>query len=136
MVFKSLLNFLPATRSRTLVKLYGLLEFVRHLLNGVCCLWKSNRMNFDFSAVYLIYDPKGNEVIYIGETNSLYSRITEHVKGLGRYSLVLKIKRRPEMSQKIEDYKIKYITVEDFRERKFSENLLLGIYKPKLNYTR
>ena len=95
-----------------------------------------HRMNFDFSAVYLIYDPKGNEVIYIGETNSLYSRITEHVKGLGRYSLVLKIKRRPEMSQKIEDYKIKYITVEDFRERKFSENLLLGIYKPMLNYTR
>ena len=96
----------------------------------------THRIGFDFSAVYLIYDPHGRDVIYIGETNSLYNRITEHVKGIGRYSLILKIRRRPELPQKISEYKIKYIVVDDFRERKFSENLLLGIYKPMLNYTR
>ena len=96
----------------------------------------ASRMNFDFSAVYLIYEPRNHEVIYIGETNSLYNRISEHIHGKGRYSLILKIRTRPEMPQNIREYSIKYISVDGFRERKFSENVLLGVYEPMLNYTR
>ena len=96
----------------------------------------ASRVTFDFSAVYLIYEPRKHDVIYIGETNSLYNRITEHIKGIGRYSLLLKIRRRHEMPQNLKEYSIKYIVVDDFRERKFNENVLLGVYEPMLNYTR
>ena len=96
----------------------------------------SHRVGFDLSAVYLIYHPKTHEVIYIGETNSLYNRVNEHIKGIGRSSLRLKVRKRPELPQLILEYGIKYIAVDDYRERKFSEDILLGIYRPMLNYTR
>lgn len=102
-----------------------------HTLNHVA---KNER--FDFPAVYLIYSPNRCDLFYIGATNSLKSRIEEHVFGIGIGNLCSKIKRRSEMPQDVSDYKLKYIRIDDYRERQFSECLLLGTYAPMLNFTR
>ena len=99
-----------------------------HLLSYV-----ASRPTFDFPAVYLIYNPSKN-VVYIGQTKTLYERANEHLKGNDRYAVSRKIKRFPKMSQKIEKYYIKYIRIDDYRERCFSECILLGVHQPILNY--
>ncbi len=91
---------------------------------------------FDFPAVYLIYSTNGNNLFYIGNTNSLKGRIEEHMIGIGTGCFCSKIKRRSELSQNIHNYKLKYIRIDDYRERHFSECLLLGVYEPPLNFTR
>ncbi|MBI1664056.1 MAG: GIY-YIG nuclease family protein [Nitrosopumilus sp.] len=95
-----------------------------------------NNNNFDFAGVYLIYDPKMN-LQYIGHTNSIKKRCEEHMLNIGTGNLCSKIKRRPTASQKIESYRVKYITIEDnYRERCFTECQLLAVYRPPLNFIR
>lgn len=96
----------------------------------------ASNVRFDFPAVYLIYSSGGGHLFYIGNTNSLKSRTEEHMLGIGRGNFCNKIKRRPELSQNIGSYKIKYIRIDDYRERHFSECELLGVYRPPLNFTR
>ena len=91
--------------------------------------------NFDFAAVYLIYDPT-ERLQYIGHTGSLHKRMQEHVYGIGAGNLCSKIKRRRTISQEVREYKVKYIKFDDYRERCFSECELLGAYRPPLNFTR
>ena len=76
------------------------------------------------------------KLLYIGQTNSLQSRMQEHLIGISRGNFCNKIKRRPNMSQKIEEYKVKYIKIENYRERCFFECELIGVYRPELNFTR
>lgn len=101
-----------------------------HTLNYVA---KNTR--FEFPAVYLIYSVD-ERLLYIGNTNSLKNRMEEHLHGIGRNNFCSKIKRRPEMLQDIGKYKIKYIRVDDFRERNFNECCLLAVYEPSLNFRR
>lgn len=93
----------------------------------------SGNPNFDFPAVYLVSDSQS--IIYVGETNSLYHRMGEHEHGIGTYSLLRKI-RKYGLSSDVARCRIKYIKVEDFRDRKFTEDLLKWMYKPVLNYQR
>ncbi len=91
---------------------------------------------FDFPGVYLIYSTNGDNLLYIGNTNSLKSRMEEHMMGIGTGNFCSKIKRRPELSQNIGNYKLRYIRIDNFRERHFSECCLIGVYEPPLNFTR
>lgn len=92
---------------------------------------------FDFPVVYLIYTPNSDsKPVYIGETNSFYSRMQEHLMGIGLYNIHNKIKRRSKLPQKIESYMVRYIRIDDTRERRFSECVLLGVYEPQLNFVR
>jgi len=93
----------------------------------------SGNPNFDFPAVYLVSDSKST--IYVGETNSLYHRMGEHKDGVGNYSLLRKM-RKYGLSPDVSGCRIKYTKVEDFRERKFTEDLLKWMYRPVLNYRR
>ena len=101
-----------------------------HTLNYVA---RNNR--FNFPAVYLIYSTD-DLLLYIGNTNSLKSRMEEHLHGIGTNNFCSKIKRRSELSQDIGKYKLKYIRVDDFRERHFNECCLLAVYEPPLNFRR
>lgn len=96
----------------------------------------AKNVRFDFPAVYLIYSPDKSKLCYIGTTNSLNGRIEEHMIGIGTDNLCNKIKRRSGMSQDIHDYKLKYIRINNYRDRRFSECMLLGVYEPPLNFTR
>ncbi len=117
-----------------MVSWYRILKIIEnsryHLISYI-----ANNENFDFGGVYLIYDPK-KQLQYIGRTNSLHKRCQEHLHGIATGNLSSKIKRRPKLSQKIEWYRVKYIAVNDYRERCFTECNLLSVYKPPLNFTR
>lgn len=102
-----------------------------HTLNYI-----AKNKKFDFPAVYLIYSPNTHDLFYIGNTNSLKGRIEEHMFGIGNGNLCSKIKRRSGIPQNISDFKLKYIRIDDYRERQFSECMLLGTYTPMLNFTR
>ncbi len=92
----------------------------------------SKNPNFDFPAVYLI---SNSRVIYVGETNSLYHRMGEHQHGIGRYSLLPKLEKYG-LSVDMSAYHVQYIKVEEYRERKFTEDMLKSMYRPYLNYRR
>ena len=112
-------------------KISGIIEHSKfHLISYI-----AKNSNFSFPAIYLIYGPLLN-LQYIGQTNCLHSRMEEHLCNIGYGNLCSKVKRRPQMSQRIEQYRVKYIKIENFRERCFSEACLLGIYEPPLNFTR
>jgi len=112
-------------------RIQKIIEFSKpHLISYV-----ANRETFSIPAVYLIHDTS-KQLQYIGHTNSLQHRCQEHLLGIGAGNLCSKVKRRPTLPQKVEWYRIKYIKIPDYRDRCFTECMLLGSYRPPLNFTR
>ena len=72
------------------------------------------------AGIYMLYDK--NELVYIGETNDIYRRISEHANG----------RRKPGQQIKEFDHWA-YIECNDEKARKKFENFLILLYKPKYN---
>ena len=78
--------------------------------------------------VYIIQD-KNNEIVYVGKTTNYYKRLSHHISGY--------VDSTKELFDNGDWGIIKYLDVSDLvaneMELKVLENMLIGIYEPKLN---
>ncbi len=63
-------------------------------------------------------------------------QVLKGAKEEGFHTVLVTKSTREKFYKRYNSFIDEYIVVDDFRERKFNENLLLGIYKPMLNYSR
>ena len=94
-----------------------------------------NKENFDFPAVYVFYKPKSEEVVYVGrtKTKNINGRMKDHKGTNGSSDMNIMIKGRAGFPQEVEEYIIKFLRIENKRERMFFENFVISILKPELN---
>ena len=93
------------------------------------------RNNFNFPAVYVISKPDSQIVIYAGRTKSLplWRRIYDHKTITGTTSDLNMMIKKKDYSQKIEEYGVRYLKIEDTRERMFFESFIIAVLQPELN---
>ena len=92
-----------------------------------------NKEKFDSPAVYAISKPNTKDVVYVGRTKNLTLRIVDHKNTDTKSDLRMMIKGKEGYPQDIVDYCVRYIKIENSRERMFFENFVIGVLEPKLN---
>jgi len=84
------------------------------------------------AGIYFLFDCEMN-LIYIGKTKNIRHRLVQHV-GNHDYRILEKGDRGVSFCQRDEVEYFSYIEIENERERRITELLLLQIFKTKYNY--
>ena len=84
--------------------------------------------NTTFAVVYAVSERNNNEIIYVGETTDIVSRMKEHLSG-SSFSKKLEISK-----DELKWYKIRYRRMGDDRKRKLFESYAIGALKPNYNF--
>ncbi len=94
-----------------------------------------NKDSFNFPAVYVFSKPNFKKAIYVGRTKTLplRRRMIDHKKTNGNSDLNMMIKGKASYSKKIGEYKLRYLKIEDSKERMFFESFAIALLQPELN---
>jgi hypothetical protein len=89
---------------------------------------------FNFAAVYVIFSPT-MELIYIGRTltQTVRKRMRDHVGKSESSDLKRMIKNRVGYDQDASKYFIRYLEIENHRDRMRFESFIIAIHNPILN---
>jgi hypothetical protein len=91
----------------------------------------------DRPGVYAISRPDDDTTVYVGrtKTESMSGRMVAHRSGSGDRGSDLrdKLKQNPEMPQRVDDYRVRYVVIEDDRDRLFFESFAIGCLAACLN---
>jgi hypothetical protein len=95
----------------------------------------SHRTSHDLPGVYAISDPADRSILYVGrtKTKSIAGRIADHKHIDTNSDLRGMLRRRPELPQDIDSYRVRYVVLDDDRERVFFEHFAIGAVAPDLN---
>jgi len=86
--------------------------------------------------VYLILSPPDGHVVYAGMTqhrNHICRRLGDHRNGNASCDLPVMLSQHAEMPQAIEEYRVKWLEIEDPRDRYLFEQFVVGVLSPELN---
>ena len=86
--------------------------------------------------VYIILTSLDSQIVYAGKTNAqnyISRRMKDHRNGNSGSDLPIMIRKYPDLPQDVTEYDIKFIEIQDLRERCFFEQFVIGVLKPKLN---
>ena len=94
-----------------------------------------NRILHDSSGVYAILVPDDSEVIYVGRTKTkgVAGRIADHRSINTPSDLRGMLKNNPQLPQQIDEYRVRYVPIEESRDRLFFEMFAIGCLRPRLN---
>ena len=112
--------------------LHQLVSQPSHLLAGVLRTWPTEAQ---VSAVYLISTPDDSEIVYAGMTVSqiVADRFHDHRNLRGGSDLRGILPRHLTYPQSADDYRVRWVSINDSRERKFFESFVIGTLCPPFN---
>jgi hypothetical protein len=89
----------------------------------------------DQPGVYAISCPDDDMVVYVGmtKTKTVAGRIADHRNSNTTSDLGGMLKRNLDLPQEIDDFRIRYVVVQDDRDRLFFEYFAIGCLAPALN---
>jgi len=94
-----------------------------------------DRGSDDCPGVYAISTPVDDRMVYAGRTKSksIAGRIADHRNTDAGSDLRGMLKRNPQLPQRIEDCRVRYVGIRDDRDRLFFEYFAIGCLAPALN---
>ena len=114
-------------------KLEELLSKKPELISNV-----AKNKNIREKGVYAISRPDTNEIVYVGKTKTktIQGRMYDHLKhkhGDTDSDLANMVLKRPYLPQDYLNYSVRYLPLEDSRDRMIFEMFTISILDPKLN---
>ena len=99
---------------------------------------KNNIKEASVSGVYLISLSGSNEILYIGknESQTVYGRAWQHVYTGATSDLKAMIKLYDDLPQELTEYQIRWIQIDDPRERHFFEAFAMGVLCTRMNFKK
>ncbi len=121
-------------------RILGYLKKLKELLKSDCYKFDyilKNKEKFDFEGVYIISKPENLIPIYAGKTDTkkISGRVYDHKTLSEGSDLKGMVKNKPNFSQNIEEYNIRFMEIKNDRKRMLFENFIISALNPELNKT-
>ena len=114
-------------------KLAALLELPASLLVDVA---RNQPIASQVPGVYVILSPLDVRVVYAGKTNDqghICRRMQDHRSGNASRDLPVMLQHHQDLVQDIDQYQVKWIEIQDPRDRYYFEQFMTGVLRPILN---
>ena len=115
-------------------------EWLHHLLSAqpypITEVAKEQMSATFVSGVYAISQRDGNEILYVGRnvTATVAKRAWQHVNTPGSSDLKSMIKLYTDLPSDLDNYTIRWVEIQDARDRHFFEAFAMSVLEPRMNF--
>jgi hypothetical protein len=112
--------------------LHALAELQSRVIGDVLREWPDDAQ---FTSGYLVSTPDDGEIVYAGMSKDqvVANRFYDHIHNRNPSNLSGILPRFPTYPQAADTYRVRWVPVEDLRERRFFESFVIGVIRPPFN---
>ncbi|MCH7561909.1 MAG: GIY-YIG nuclease family protein [Thaumarchaeota archaeon] len=108
-------------------------ESLVRLLNAAKITLKTMSNREQLAGVYILSRPDNGDVVYVGKSENIPERMSQHINGNGDSTLKNNLEHHPSYQQNASKYRIQYRRMANDKERLVFEDYVRSVIKPEFN---